>query len=41
MTIAIGEKINIRRFTRYERGEGIEKRSDNLADEVAAQMAGI
>lgn len=41
MTIAIGEKISIRRFTRYERGEGIEKRSDNLAEEVAAQMAGI
>ncbi|NLB90799.1 MAG: translation elongation factor Ts [Clostridiales bacterium] len=40
MTVAIGEKISIRRFTRYERGEGIEKRSDNLAEEVAAQMAG-
>lgn len=40
MTVAIGEKISIRRFTRYERGEGIEKRVDNLAEEVAAQMAG-
>ena len=24
--LAIGEKINIRRFTRYEMGEGLEKR---------------
>ena len=36
--LTIGEKINIRRFTRYEMGEGLEKRNDNFADEVAAQM---
>jgi elongation factor Ts len=36
---AIGEKISIRRFARYEMGEGIEKKSDNLADEVAKQVA--
>ena len=36
--LTIGEKISIRRFTRYEMGEGLEKRSDNFADEVAAQM---
>lgn len=36
--LTIGEKISIRRFTRYEMGEGLEKRSDNLADEVAKQM---
>ena len=35
----IGEKIAIRRFVRYEVGEGLEKRSDNLADEVAKQVA--
>ena len=40
-TVAIGEKISIRRFTRYERGEGIQKREDNFADEVAAQLAKI
>jgi elongation factor Ts len=38
--LTIGEKISIRRFTRYEMGEGLEKRSDNLAEEVAKQMAG-
>ena len=36
-TVSIGEKISIRRFTRYERGEGIEKRKDNFAEEVMAQ----
>ncbi len=39
-TLKIGEKISIRRFVRYELGEGLEKRSDNLAEEVAKQMAG-
>ena len=34
-TLQIGEKISIRRFTRYEMGEGLEKKSDNLAEEVA------
>ncbi len=37
-TATIGEKISIRRFTRYEMGEGLEKRQDNLAEEVAKQM---
>ena len=32
--LAIGEKISIRRFVRYEMGEGLEKRVDNLAEEV-------
>lgn len=35
--LVIGEKITIRRFTRYEMGEGLEKRSDNFVDEVMAQ----
>lgn len=39
-TLKIGEKISIRRFVRYELGEGMEKRCDNLAEEVAKQMAG-
>ena len=34
----IGEKISIRRFVRMEVGEGLEKRSDNLAEEVAKQI---
>ena len=32
-----GENIKIRRFVRYEMGEGLEKRHDNFAEEVAAQ----
>ena len=40
-TLKIGEKISVRRFVRYELGEGLEKRNDNLAEEVAKQMAGI
>jgi len=39
-TLKIGEKISVRRFVRYELGEGMEKRNDNLAEEVAKQMAG-
>ncbi len=35
----IGENIKVRRFVRYEMGEGLEKRADNFADEVAAQLA--
>ncbi len=38
-TLKIGEKISVRRFVRYELGEGMEKRHDNLAEEVAKQMA--
>jgi elongation factor Ts len=31
-----GEKITVRRFTRYKMGEGIEKRADDFSSEVAA-----
>ena len=34
----IGENIVIRRFTRYELGEGIEKKKEDFASEVAAAM---
>lgn len=34
----IGEKINIRRFTRYQMGEGLEKKSTDFAAEVAAAI---
>jgi|LGOV01.1.fsa_nt_gb elongation factor Ts len=34
----IGENLIIRRFTRYEVGEGLEKKEENFAEEVAKQM---
>ncbi|MBC7087332.1 MAG: translation elongation factor Ts [Tissierellales bacterium] len=34
----IGENIVIRRFTRYEVGEGLEKKEENFAEEVAKQI---
>lgn len=33
-----GEKVTIRRFTRYKMGEGLEKRSEDFAAEVAAAI---
>jgi len=33
----IGEKIDIRRFTRYALGEGLQKRNDDFVSEVMAQ----
>ena len=38
--LSIGEKITIRRFVRYEMGEGLEKRSDNFVEEVMSQIKG-
>jgi len=35
LTMKLGEKISVRRFVKYNLGEGIEKKQDNLADEVA------
>lgn len=35
---SIGENITIRRFVRFERGEGIEKKEENFADEVMKQI---
>lgn len=34
----IGENIVVRRFRRFKLGEGLEKKADNFAEEVAAQM---
>ena len=34
----IGENISIRRFTRYQLGEGIEKKSNDFAAEVMAAV---
>jgi elongation factor Ts len=36
----LGENIQVRRFSRYVLGEGIEKEETNFAEEVAAQMGG-
>ncbi|MBS5887120.1 MAG: translation elongation factor Ts [Negativicoccus massiliensis] len=38
MIAKIGENISVRRFTRYQLGEGIEKRQDDFASEVMATM---
>ncbi len=39
-TIAtIGENIVIRRFVRYQMGEGLEKKQENFAEEIAKQIA--
>ena len=40
LTLKLGEKIQIRRFIKWNLGEGIEKREDNLADEVAKMTQG-
>ena len=37
-TAKIGERIVIRRFTRYELGAGIEKRQDDFASEVMKEI---
>ena len=34
----VGENIKIRRFARFEVGEGIEKKEEDFASEVASQM---
>lgn len=39
MVAKIGENIQIRRFVRYELGEGLQKKQDDFAAEVAAQVA--
>ena len=38
LTAKTGEKITIRRFTRYALGEGIQKKEADFAKEVAAQI---
>lgn len=40
-TIAtLGENLVVRRFVRWQLGEGLEKRQNNFAEEVAAQVRG-
>ena len=40
LTAKLGEKIAVRRFVRYELGEGIEKQKADLAADVAAAISG-
>ena len=37
-TATIGEKISVRRFVRFEMGEGLQKKEENFAEEIAAQV---
>lgn len=37
----IGSKFTVARFVRFEMGEGLEKKSENLQDEVAKQVAAM
>ena len=34
----IGNKFKVTRFVRFEMGEGLEKKNENLQDEVAKQI---
>ena len=36
---AAGVKLNVKKFVRFETGEGIQKKEENFAEEVAKQMA--
>ena len=41
LTAKLGEKVAVRRFVRFELGEGIEKKKVDLAAEVAATLKGV
>lgn len=38
LTAKCGEKVEVRRFVRFQLGEGIEKAESNFAEEVAAEL---
>ncbi|MBE7067056.1 MAG: translation elongation factor Ts [Ruminococcaceae bacterium] len=38
LVATIGEKITVRRFVRYEMGEGLQKKEENFAEEVMKQV---
>jgi len=40
-TIKIGEKISVRRFSRFQMGEGLEKRKEDFAEEVKKQAGQV
>jgi len=39
LVATLGENISVRRFARFELGEGMQKKDDNFAAEVAAEVA--
>lgn len=41
VSAVIGSKFKVVKFARFEMGEGIEKKSENLQDEVAKQVAAM
>lgn len=41
VSAVIGNKFKVARFTRFEMGEGIAKKSENLQDEVAKQIEAL
>ena len=40
LTVKVGEKIDVRRFVKFNLGEGIEKKVDDFAAEVASMTGG-
>ena len=34
----VGTPVELKRFVRFETGEGLEKKEENFAEEVAKQM---
>ena len=36
----VGSTVTLKKFVRFETGEGLEKKNEDFAAEVAAQMAG-
>ena len=36
----VGGAVSVKRFVRFETGEGLEKKNEDFAAEVAAQMGG-
>jgi elongation factor Ts len=36
----VGTPVTLKQFVRFETGEGLEKKNEDFAAEVAAQMAG-
>ena len=38
MIARVGENISVRRFVRFELGEGLQKREENFAEEVMKQF---
>lgn len=40
LSVKVGEKVTLRRFVRFQVGEGIEKEEANYLEEIAATIAG-